>query len=462
MSRSAYSDDSRLYANANFEGDVAVFDLSSGAEVDRPEPGQRRSYTAMTFSSDGTHLAAAGEGIVSVWSLGGSEAPVDLGGLGGVASDLALDADGSRLALVSGSRVALFDLEHRYRLAEEVLEPEIYLPASVVRVAKAAFSADGRLVAWLHPGPGPPNDAGVDQRALVRDVESGELRADLPLTEIATAIALAPDGGSLRHRGEAVDLLPLDGGPSRRVAEPAGELVDELGFSPDGSLLTVVWRDGAIARYDVETGQRLVDVEATLFTPVSALATDGALVRLIDPNTGPVLEADLTAADPSPRQTSDGANGTVVTTIGPGGIRGTAFSDGVVGVGGGEAEPFRFQLASAPTSLSFSPDGRSLVAAASDGMVTVRDVATRTEVARLRVRDLGNEPLAAAFRPAGEPMVAVAAVDGSLTVWRVGTEAALAEACRVAARNLTLEEWDRYVGSSRPRTKTCPAFPLDE
>ena len=159
MSRSAYSDDSRLYANANFEGDVAVFDLSSGAEVDRPEPGQRRSYTAMTFSSDGTHLAAAGEGIVSVWSLGGSEAPVDLGGLGGVASDLALDADGSRLALVSGSRVALFDLEHRYRLAEEVLEPEIYLPASVVRVAKAAFSADGRLVAWLHPGPGPPNNA---------------------------------------------------------------------------------------------------------------------------------------------------------------------------------------------------------------------------------------------------------------------------------------------------------------
>jgi WD40 repeat protein len=301
----------------------------------------------------------------------------------------------------------------------------------------------------------------VAQRALVRNVESGELRADLPLVDVATAIALAPDGGSLAAGGEAVDLLPLDGGPPRRLAEPAEELVDEVGFSPDGSLLTVVWRDGAIARYDVETGERLLDVPATVFTPVSALSADGTLVRLIDANTGPVLEADLTAADPSPQQTSDGANGAVGTAIGPDGIRATAFSDGVVGVGGGEAEPFRFQLASAPTSLSFSPDGRLLVAAANDGTVTVRSVAERTEVARLRVRDLGSEPLAAAFRPAGEPVVAIAAVDGSLTLWRVGVDVALDEACRVAARNLTVEEWDRYVGSIRPHTATCPAFPLD-
>ena len=363
------------------------------------------------------------------------------------------------MAVVSGSRVALYDLERRYRLAEEVLEPEIYLPASVLRLAKVAFSGDGGSVAWLHPGPEGPAD--VTQRVLVRDLGDGTLRADLGFEDIATAIALSPDGTRLAAGGEAVDLHPLDGGPPARLVEAREELVDELAFSPDGSLLTVVWRDGAIARYDAETGERLLDVAATFPSPVSALSADGALVRLIDAGTGPVLEADLDAEDPEPQHVSDGANSAVATAIGLGGARTTGYVDGSVAVGGEPAGNFGFQLASTPSSLGFAADGSSLVAAARDGTVVVWDVGAAGEVARLRVRDLGSEPLAAAFRPAGEPVVAVAAVDGSLTLWRVGVDAALEEACKVAGRNLTEPEWRGYVGSIRPRTATCPDFPLD-
>ena len=299
------------------------------------------------------------------------------------------------------------------------------------------------------------------QRVLVRAVQGGELRADFALDDVATAIALSPDGSALATGGEAVEIQPLDGGTPRQLVESGDELVAALAFSQDGSLLTVVRRDGTIARLDVETGERLVDVEAGFPDPVIGLGPDGAIVRLIDANTGPVLEADLNAADPEPKHVSDGANSAVVTAVGPDGVRATAFADGLVGVGGGEVEPFRFRLASLPTSLAFSSDGRSLTVAGNDGTVAVWDVQQRSEVARLQARDLGNEPVAAAYRPEGEPVVAVGAVDGSLTLWKVGVQAALAEACRVAARNLTQEEWDRHVGSFPAAHEDVPGLPLD-
>ena len=35
------------------------------------------------------------------------------------------------------------------------------------------------------------------------------------------------------------------------------------------------------------------------------------------------------------------------------------------------------------------------------------------------------------------------------------------EACTLAGRNLTEEEWERYLPNEGPRQATCPQFPLD-
>jgi WD40 repeat protein len=458
MSGSAYSDDSRLYASANFEGDLTVYDLDKAVDVEHPTPGQPRAYTAMSFSGDRDTLAAAGEGIATIWRLDRPVPPVQLQGFSGITSDLAMSGDGSKLAIVSGSRVALFDLDQRYRLAEEVLVPDIYLPASVVRLAGVAFSGDGRFVAWLHPGTHPDEEPYGIQRVLVRGTDEGTLRADLLLDDVATALALSPDGSLLALGGETVEIHTLDGGAPRRLAEAGDELVGQVAFSPDGSLLTVVWRNGVIARYDVAAGEPLVQVPSSFPSPVIAVSPDGGLVRLADSNAGAVIEVDLDASNPEPRHVSEGGNGAVATAVGPGAVRALAFSDGLVGVGGGPVEGLRFQLASVPTSLGFAPDGSSFVAAANDGTVVMWDLQAKAEVSRLRVRDLGSEPVVAAFRPEGDPLVAIAAVDGSLTLWHLGIEASLAEACEISGRNLTEEEWDRYIGSIRPYSKTCQAY----
>jgi WD40 repeat protein len=248
----------------------------------------------------------------------------------------------------------------------------------------------------------------------------------------------------------------------RLLVGSGDELVERLEFSQDGSMLTVVRRDGSITRWDVTTGEPLVEVASAFVSPVIAVGQAGRIVRLADSVDGAVVESDLQAPDPDPRHESGDAKDAALAAVGPGALRALAFADGLVRVSGGAAEGFRFQPARRSTSLAFAPDGRSLVTTATNGMVAVWDLEAKAEVARLNGRDLGNQPTAVAFRPAGEPMVAIAAVDGSLTLWRVGIEAALAAACKVAARNLSADEWDRYVGSSRPRTKTCPAYSLDD
>jgi hypothetical protein len=49
--------------------------------------------------------------------------------------------------------------------------------------------------------------------------------------------------------------------------------------------------------------------------------------------------------------------------------------------------------------------------------------------------------------------------DGSLILWNVSPEEWRARACRMANRNLTMEEWNRYMGPDTPYQVTCPGLP---
>jgi len=99
--------------------------------------------------------------------------------------------------------------------------------------------------------------------------------------------------------------------------------------------------------------------------------------------------------------------------------------------------------------LSFSDDGTTLVA--TDGKQTfLLDTASRA---------LLGEPIPGRGVAGPGGGVAFLADGGTLRVWRHDSGSLLAQACARANRNLSRQEWERFVGSSRPYHRTCPELP---
>ncbi|MEJ2092877.1 MAG: SUMF1/EgtB/PvdO family nonheme iron enzyme [Syntrophobacterales bacterium] len=113
-------------------------------------------------------------------------------------------------------------------------------------------------------------------------------------------------------------------------------------------------------------------------------------------------------------------------------------------------------------SIAFSPDGKILAAGGSDGSLSFWDTKTRvpfgpTIMAYKIEKELIGEVNSLAFNPDGKILVSGGG-DGEVRVWDMDEESWVDRACRMANRNLTQNEWEKYLGSI-PYHKTCPDLP---
>ncbi len=139
---------------------------------------------------------------------------------------------------------------------------------------------------------------------------------------------------------------------------------------------------------------------------------------------------------------------------------------------GGEARVLRGH-AGQLLGLAISPDGRWLATSALDAAPRLWDLAAPDPASTgVALPEHGRRPILSrnglslsvsglydvAFSPDSRRLATVG-MDGVVRVWNLDVGELVELACRVAGRNLTLEEWDESVRPPAPYRCTCPGLP---
>ncbi|MBW7881330.1 MAG: PQQ-binding-like beta-propeller repeat protein [Caldilineaceae bacterium] len=452
----AFSDDSTMLATASFDGSVRLWNLATGELLGDPLRGHAGRVLATAFNPDGTILATGGtDHKIYLWDVAtGMLLGSPLSGNDNWVRTLRFSRDGSML--YSGDddgTVVAWNLASRRILA-----------GHTGRVRVVAVNPDGRTMVT----------AGFDGRIVLRNAENGARVADYPKEHERPIIqgVFSPDGRILATADAGGKLLLWDAA-TRQLRFPSlvghKTVIIGLAFSPNGRYLASGDFDGYVIVWDTETGEmvRAPTLTHNGWALSLAFSPDGTLLASggTDSSIAFWNVAGLESAHDQELQ----EQGKRLSTSPGNWVTSLLFThDGqLLYSGGGDHTIRRWdverrvavgQAIAGHTgqvwSLQFYPPHgeKTLISLGSDGNILFWDLATDAPLAPLIPTEKESEVMAVS--PDGR-FAYLGSFDTTALMWQLDIRPWRDLVCDMANRNLTDEEWERYV-EVLPYRKVCP------